>query len=181
MIFVTVGMQLPFDRLISVVDQWAIDRDQRTIVSQIGDAEFLPRQLEWSRFLTLAQFHHHMMEAETIISHAGIGTILTALELGKPVLVLPRRASLGEHRSNHQVATAQRLSELGLVEAAMHEEDLIRQLDHLPHRRRRQRPISAHASPELVKRIREYVEAEVLRRARRPSWVPPWLWRGNRW
>jgi UDP-N-acetylglucosamine transferase subunit ALG13 len=47
-----------------------------------------------------------------------MGTIISAAELGKRIVILPRRAELGEHRNNHQLATASRLSHLnGLVVA----------------------------------------------------------------
>ena len=54
-----------------------------------------------------------MVAADAIIAHAGMGTILTALEMGKPLLVMPRRAELGEHRNDHQLATAMRFADLG--------------------------------------------------------------------
>jgi len=39
------------------------------------------------------------------VSHAGMGTIITSLELRKPIVVMPKRASLGEQRNEHQLAT----------------------------------------------------------------------------
>ncbi len=59
-----------------------------------------------------------MQAATAIVAHAGMGTILTALEMGKPLLVMPRRAALGEHRNDHQLATASRFAELGRVKVA---------------------------------------------------------------
>jgi hypothetical protein len=38
-----------------------------------------------------------------------MGTIISALGQGKPILVMPRRARLGEQRNDHQFATVQRL------------------------------------------------------------------------
>ena len=49
-----------------------------------------------------------MDAAAAIVAHAGMGTILTALETGKRLLVMPRRAALGEHRNDHQLATVSR-------------------------------------------------------------------------
>jgi UDP-N-acetylglucosamine transferase subunit ALG13 len=72
-----------------------------------------------------------MAAADAIVAHAGIGTILTALELGKPVLVMPRRAKFGEHRNDHQLATARRFAELGRVSVAFDETELSARLDEL--------------------------------------------------
>ena len=35
-----------------------------------------------------------------------MGSILTALQYRKPIIIMPRRAALGEHRNDHQLATA---------------------------------------------------------------------------
>ena len=66
-----------------------------------------------------------------MISHAGMGSIITALELGKRIIVMPRRANLGEHRNDHQLATAKRLSEQGRIMVAFTEQELVDKLDQL--------------------------------------------------
>lgn len=54
-------------------------------------------------------------EADVVVSHAGIGSALTALEAGhKPVLV-PRRSVAGEHVDDHQSDIARELDERGLA------------------------------------------------------------------
>lgn len=47
-----------------------------------------------------------MQIAQVIVSHAGMGSLLTALRHRRPILIMPRKASLGEHRNDHQMATA---------------------------------------------------------------------------
>jgi UDP-N-acetylglucosamine transferase subunit ALG13 len=44
-----------------------------------------------------------------------MGTILTALELGKPLILMPRRSDLGEHRNDHQRDTAAEMRRLSTV------------------------------------------------------------------
>src|SRR6185503_3524674 len=41
-----------------------------------------------------------------VVAHAGMGSVITAGEHGKPIVLLPRRAGLGEHTNDHQVDTA---------------------------------------------------------------------------
>lgn len=50
-----------------------------------------------------------MENAEIIVAHAGMGSILTALSMGKQIIVMPRRAALNEHRSDHQMASISKL------------------------------------------------------------------------
>ena len=52
MIFVTVGTQLPFDRMIRVVDEWVAQTGRRDVFAQIGDASYTPSATQWVRFLT---------------------------------------------------------------------------------------------------------------------------------
>lgn len=108
MIFVTVGNTDPFDRLIQAVERWALTQSPRKdIFAQIGAGEFIPTAFPSERFLDPLVFESRFEEAELVISHAGMGTIITSLELGKPLLVMPKRASLGEQRNEHQLATVE--------------------------------------------------------------------------
>jgi UDP-N-acetylglucosamine transferase subunit ALG13 len=85
-----------------------------------------------------------------------MGTILTALEIRKPLLIFPRRAEQGEHRNDHQLATARYFAESGLVRAAFDEASLLQELDELggweP-----SAGIATVASDELIGRIRSFV------------------------
>jgi UDP-N-acetylglucosamine transferase subunit ALG13 len=130
-IFVTVGGQLPFDRLIHTVDQWAADQQRSDVFAQIGSSQSPPGHIEWQRFLSPSEFRAKARDADVIIAHAGMGSILTALEVGKPIIVMPRRAHLGEHRNDHQWATVNRLgADVGIVVAA-NEEALLSHLGRL--------------------------------------------------
>lgn len=132
MIFVTVGTDLPFDRMMRVVDSWARDHDRRDVFAQIGEGGWEPEYIEFAHFLQPLDFKRRFDEASLIISHAGMGTILTALLYGKPILVMPKRASFCEHRSEHQVATAQCMCELCRVQVAKDESQLMSMLNDLP-------------------------------------------------
>lgn len=134
MIFVTTGAQMPFDRLVRAVDGWA-GGTGREAFAQIGDAGYEPRHLEWTRFLPPAEFRARLDQASAVVAHAGMGTIIRCLELGKPILVMPRRASLGETRNDHQVATAKRFRALGMVRVANDEGELLSHLDEIERQR----------------------------------------------
>jgi UDP-N-acetylglucosamine transferase subunit ALG13 len=128
-IFLTVGTQLSFDRLVSTVDSWAGGAGHEDVFAQIGPNTSTPRHLEWVSWLDPAGFRRKVQEASLIISHAGMGSVLTALEFNKPIIVLPRKSALGEHRNDHQLATAKWLAQEGRVSVAMDEDDLTRMLD----------------------------------------------------
>ncbi|MDB5622624.1 MAG: pssE [Devosia sp.] len=108
MILVTVGTQLPFDRLIAAMDALA-PRLGEPVFAQVGLSPYQPKNIEWARNLAPAEFAERFAQASTIVAHAGIGTVLTAQRWRKPIILVPRRASLGEHRNEHQLATCAQL------------------------------------------------------------------------
>jgi len=115
MIFLTVGTQLPFDRLVSEVDEWAAQQNGAELVAQIGDTGLQPKHMNWTPYMAAQEFRNCFESADTIIAHAGMGTILTALDLGKQLIIVPRLATLGEHRNDHQLATAEKFKRFSLV------------------------------------------------------------------
>jgi UDP-N-acetylglucosamine transferase subunit ALG13 len=130
-IFVTVGAQMPFDRLVRSVDEWADSHQREDIFAQIGTSSYRPRHIRHSQFIAPAEFRRHVERADVIVAHAGMGSIISAVELGKPILVMPRRGDLGETRNDHQVATAERFGSLRLIEVATNERELGRKLDEI--------------------------------------------------
>ncbi len=129
MIFVTVGSQMAFDRLISAVDAWAGRTGRSDVFAQIGPSDLRPLHVQYAKFIEPMQFQDCLDLADAIIAHAGMGTIIGAVERGKPILVVPRRGDLSETRNDHQVSTAQRFRALGLVETAMDDAELLAKLD----------------------------------------------------
>ena len=110
MIFLTVGTQLGFDRLVKAVDAWAERRGGGAIFGQIaepGETGYRPRHFEWVPHLDPPEFQARFDAAEGVVGHAGMGTIISALSQAKPLLIMPRRAELKEQRNDHQLATAE--------------------------------------------------------------------------
>lgn len=163
MIFVTVGVQLPFDRLIKAVDGWAGTRGRADVVAQTGSSAYRPQHLALRATLAPAEFRSIVEEAELVVAHAGMGSIITALELGKRIVVMPRRAALGEHRNDHQLSTARYMAEQNLVTVAKDADDLLRLLD-APATDVPPRAISGTASAPLIGRITSFLDDEADRR-----------------
>ena len=155
MLFVTVGAQMPFDRLVGWVDDWAARRERSDVVAQIGPSDYVPRQLEVVPFMTPPEFRARLEAADIVIAHAGMGSIINALELAKPILVVPRHGEWDETRNDHQIATARRLGAEGLVAVADTAEDLERELARLEQEATQAR-IAPEAQPALLERLRDF-------------------------
>ncbi|NVK40757.1 MAG: hypothetical protein HWE39_05890 [Oceanospirillaceae bacterium] len=155
MIFLTVGTQLPFDRLVRLIDRWAERNPQVKVFAQIGDTDYQPRHFESCTFLDGEAYASAFKKAEFIIAHAGMGTILSALMAAKPVVVFPRVAALGEHRNEHQLATCRKLEGLKGCYIAYEDEQLLTLLDNLQGLEGEQ--ISPYASDQLIDAIDNFI------------------------
>jgi len=50
-----------------------------------------------------------------LITHGGVGTIVTALKMGKKVIASPRLAQYGEHHNDHQCQIIDSFCEKGYI------------------------------------------------------------------
>lgn len=157
MLFLTVGTQLPFDRLVGAVDAWAAQNDQCEIVAQIGDSRLKPDNLRWTPFMDAQEFKEYFQSADAIVAHAGMGTILTGLDLGKPVVVVPRLTAYGEHRNDHQLATVKQLQRFPLVHPVHDVAGIGPVLDSLDNSTCYDRPAAAAVSTLLLESIRSFI------------------------
>ncbi len=110
MIFVTVGGQGPFDRMVKEIDAWAAQPGTPPVFAQVGEGAATFPHLECVAMLGPAEFRQRVEAADLIVAHAGMGTILLARELSKPLVIMSRLARHGEQRNDHQVATAERFA-----------------------------------------------------------------------
>jgi len=65
----------------------------------------------------ITEMRQALAEADVVISHAGVGSALAAMQAGKRALYVPRRKAFGEHVDDHQVAMARELEGRKLVVA----------------------------------------------------------------
>jgi UDP-N-acetylglucosamine transferase subunit ALG13 len=111
MIFLTVGTQLPFERLIQCVDELCEKNPELEVFGQIGHCEYIPKHFKYNETLSIQEFNKLFLSADYVISHAGMGSILTALSNNKPILMMPRQVKFSEHRNDHQLGTAKNFSD----------------------------------------------------------------------
>lgn len=153
-IFATVGTQLPFPRLAGYLQQIARSRGE-AILFQSADSQWSCPDMEAQPFMTPAAFDAAFQQARVIVGHAGIGTVLTARRLRKPLIIVPRRFALGEHRNDHQMATAAQLGTASDIVIANDCESLAAALDAPP------APLGDQPPPErdrLIAHVARFLE-----------------------
>jgi len=160
MIFLAVGTQFGFDRLVKAVDE-AIGRDviQEKVFAQIGPGSYLPKGMEYTTSLEKEEFDKVLTSCEAIISHAGMGNISLALKMRKPLLVMPRLKRFNEVVNDHQVDTAHTFEQLGHILVAYDEKELLEKIKLLktfvPKKRENQAHLVARRIADFLKTIDE--------------------------
>ncbi|WP_412936526.1 glycosyltransferase [Microbacterium sp. 2P01SA-2] len=117
-LFVTLGTIKPyrFDSLVDAV--LATGLANESTVWQLGETtrSDLPGTV---RTLTSDdEFRRYATEADVVVTHSGVGTILNLLEWGIHPVVVPRRRARGEHVDDHQSQIAALLGDLGIAVVA---------------------------------------------------------------
>jgi UDP-N-acetylglucosamine transferase subunit ALG13 len=157
MIFLTIGTQVPFDRLVKAVDEIAPSLHTE-IIAQVSKSAYKAQHIKTFDFIAPHEFDVFFNRASLIVSHAGMGNIISALEREKPILVMPRLARYGEHRNDHQMATARVFEKLNYVHVAYDEHELQKKL--LSVYSERLQPlhkIGNTASPQLIASIKSFI------------------------
>lgn len=116
MIFLTVGTQFAFDRLVTIIDE-AIEEGYITeqVLGQIGPSSYKPRNFQHAQFFEKPVFDKLLKQSSAIIAHAGMGSIIMAMENNKPLLAMPRLKKYGEVINDHQLALARKFDESGHI------------------------------------------------------------------
>jgi beta-1,4-N-acetylglucosaminyltransferase len=157
-IFVTVGTnEAPFDRLLEAVQELSTTDE---VVVQHGSSSVRPANARRCfDFLLFDDLVEEMRKARVVVTHAGIGSIMTALSCGKRPVVVPRLVRHREAVDDHQLPVARRLEEAGLVTLV----DDLSALDEAVGRAGEAVDVALGADERLVTELRDYIAARTRR------------------
>jgi UDP-N-acetylglucosamine transferase subunit ALG13 len=130
MIFVVLGTQkFQLNRLLRQLDDYVsqglIDDD---IYAQIGNSTYLPKRYPYKQFMDKSEFDATIAKADVVIAHSGVGTIITAIHAGKPVIVYPRLSKYKEHVDDHQLDIAKAFEKKKYVLCCYEDDSLIEKI-----------------------------------------------------
>lgn len=158
MIFVTAGTQLPFDRLIEVIDEIAGRHPEIEFVVQALKSDYKAKHIKILDFISPADFNNYVDNSELIIAHAGMGTIISALVKQKPIIVFPRLTKYKEHRNEHQLATCRQMDHLNYVYVAYDEKELVAMFKWMwPDNLKPRNSIKEVASDHIISSIDDFI------------------------
>lgn len=123
--FVTVGTHGPFPRLIAEVDRLAAAGHlPRPVIIQHPAETRCPHADRTFPECSVEEFQEHLHNSRLVITHAGAGSILSALEANRPTIALARLSGYGEHYDDHQLEILQKLRGMGAMLGSDRAEDL---------------------------------------------------------
>lgn len=105
------------------MDEIAGKIDEKVIM-QIGNTKYKPVNVEYFEFAEYSKIQKLNSDARIVVSHAGVGSILTALEQKTHLLIVPRLKKYDEVVDDHQLQIAKELSENPNVTVVNDVEDL---------------------------------------------------------
>ena len=85
------------------------------MIMQISDIVYEPKNAKYFRFTSNEEIEELYENARVVVSHAGVGCIISALKHNKPNIVVPRRKEYSEHFDDHQLGIAKELEKEGKV------------------------------------------------------------------
>ena len=117
MILVTLGTQdKNFVRLLEKIDQLinnGLIKDK--VIVQARFTKYNSENMEIFDLIPQDEFNDLMDKADIIITHGGVGNIISALEKNKKVIAVPRLAKYGEHINDHQTQIIAKFNALGYI------------------------------------------------------------------
>jgi len=89
--------------------------DAESVLWQTGSTDVSDLGIDGKEVVPAHELEQAMRDADVVIAHAGTGTALTSLRMGKRPILVPRDSSHGQHIDNHQFQTAALLDNMGLA------------------------------------------------------------------
>ena len=135
MIFITVGSseEYKFPRLLRIVDELCDEGviKGEEVIAQIGYTEYSPRNYKAFDMTSDEEFKELVAKADIVITHAGTGSVTSALKAHRKVIIFPRQYKYKEHLDNHQLELAALFTDKGYTLSAMDKEELKDRILHI--------------------------------------------------
>ena len=126
MILVLLGTQNnSFHRLLEEIEKNIKDGTiKEEVIVQAGYTKFQSYKMRIVDLISKEQLEQFQYEANLIITHGGVGSIVSSLKRGKKVIAVPRMHEYGEHVNNHQKEIVKDFNDKGYLIGIDKVEDL---------------------------------------------------------
>ena len=105
-----------FHRLLEKIDE-LIEKGiiKEEVIVQAGYTKYESNKMKIIDFTSREELEKLEQKANFIITHGGVGSIITSLEKGKKVIAVPRLHEYGEHVNDHQKEIIEKFNKSGYI------------------------------------------------------------------
>ena len=117
MILVLLGTQNnSFYRLLEEIDKNIENGNiQDKVVVQAGFTKYESNNMQIFDMIPQEELDDLLKKADLVITHGGVGSIMSAVKLGKKVIAVPRLKKYGEHVNDHQLEIINTFKKQGII------------------------------------------------------------------
>ncbi len=156
MILVTLGTQdKSFARLLEAIQkQIDMGNIKEKVIVQAGFTKYDSKDMEILDLIPYDDFDKYIKECDLLITHGGVGSIITGLKYKKKVIAGARLAKYKEHTNDHQLQIIENLSRDGYILAL----DDFSKLDEVLIKSKKFKPKEYKSNTnKMIKLISEYI------------------------
>ncbi len=127
MILVTLGTQdKKFTRLLEEIDKLIQEKviNDEVIVQAGYSSDYQSSNMKIFDLINKEDFDKLISECDYLITHGGVGAILTGLKYNKKIIAIPRLKKYKEHVNDHQLQIINNFQEEGYIIGSMDVKDL---------------------------------------------------------
>lgn len=120
----------PFFRLLDTIDK-EIEKGKihEKVIVQAGYTKYQSSHMKIFDFIPHEELEDLINQSSLIITHGGVGSILSSIKKRKKVIAAPRLVEYKEHTNNHQIQIVQKFAEEGYILALNNFSDLEKVLE----------------------------------------------------
>ena len=157
MILITLGTQdKSFKRLLDAVQQ-QIDNGniKDKVIVQAGHTKYNSEDMEIFDLIPYEKFDEYVNKCDILITHGGVGSIITGLKNNKKVIAATRLSKYKEHTNDHQLQIIDNFTKAGYI-LPLYDFD---KLDQVLKQAAKFKPKKYQSNTEnMIKLIEEYID-----------------------
>lgn len=128
LIFMILGgvVEFDFSRILKIVDELVAEGviESGSVIAQRGYSKYIPQNYQSFDFVDGGTFDKYIQDADIIITHGGVASLISAMKMHKKVIAFPRLKKYKEHLDDHQTEITSVLSRDGYIMYATDKEIL---------------------------------------------------------
>ena len=156
MILITLGTQdKQFYRLLEAVQKQIDNKiiNERVIVQAGCSSDFKSNDMEIFDLIPMDEFDKLISECDILITHGGVGSIITGLKNNKKVIAAARLYEFGEHVNDHQLQIIDNFEKSGYIVKLDNFNDLDKVIGNLKNFKPKKYRSNTDNFNEIVKKI----------------------------